>query len=122
MHSNKDNTPREHTHAHSLFFPHTLVFCIDAPVSVHSHGHFKLFQPLFLQLPGLKEEFEARVSLLVSHIEPVAPLWKSGRKTNKKKESSRKIFSRMQMNLCRLTYDNAAKPGGGGLTEGVLSV
>ncbi len=53
-------------------------------VSVYLHGHFKLIQPLLLQLSGLKKEFKARVPLLVSHVEPVAPLWGSGRRQQSK--------------------------------------
>lgn len=50
-------------------------------VSVYLHGHFKLIQPLLLQLSGLKKEFEAVVPLLVSHVEAIAPLLKVSKKT-----------------------------------------
>lgn len=46
-------------------------------VPAYSHGHFKLVKPLLLQLPGLEKQLKARVALLVSHVEPVAPLRRS---------------------------------------------
>lgn len=53
-------------------------------VPVYSHGHFKLVKPLLLQLPGLEKQLKACVPLLVSHVEPVAPLRRSWRRTTVK--------------------------------------
>lgn len=54
--------------------------CRDWGVRSYLHCHLKLVQPLLLQLSGLKEKFKADVALLVRHVEPVAPLWISGRR------------------------------------------
>lgn len=55
-----------------------LHWCVRA--SAYLHRHFKLVKPLLLQLSGLKKELKACVPLLVSHVEPIAPLWRSGGK------------------------------------------
>lgn len=54
--------------------------CRGWGVGSYLHCHLKLIQPLLLQLSGLKEKFKADVALLVRHIEPIAPLWISGRR------------------------------------------
>lgn len=76
-----------HISVHSLFLPmptghhsYTLRLHRCVRVSAYLHCHFKLVKPLLLQLSGLKKEFKACVPLLVSHVEPVAPLWRSGRR------------------------------------------
>lgn len=40
-----------------------------------SHGHFKLFHPLLLQLPSLEEQLIALGALLLNQKEHVAPLY-----------------------------------------------
>lgn len=89
----KANKHRAHERTALFFFLLLLFFSYDAHAGilrrlqiavtaersrsrVYSHGHFKLIQPLLLQLPGFKKELEASVSLLVSHVEAVAPLWR----------------------------------------------
>lgn len=62
-----------------LCLEQTVTTEVFAPPS-YLHRHLKLVQPLLLQLPGLKEKFKAGVALLVRHVEPVAPLWISGRR------------------------------------------
>lgn len=82
MHANKD---KHHTRKYTVCLSYDthihwtsvlLTDCHNCAVHVHLylHGHFKLIQPFLLQLSGLEKEFKARVPLLVSHVEPIAPL------------------------------------------------